>query len=93
MGLLIHPEWALTAYGLESLHGAHAFEGSSVGLDLYGMVQRRYIQVNAPPSADSAEGWDEALTWMMDREGCEVLHEGEQPKQPVVRPIRRRDQT
>lgn len=78
--LLINDEWAITSFGLESLHTGAAFEVRWAGWRGQGgaVLMRTSVHVGDRPPEESEEPWAEALQWIETREGWEVLKPGEQ---------------
>lgn len=78
--VLINNNWAITSFGLESLHTAAAFEVLWARWRGQGgaLWTRTSVHVGDRPAEEPEEAWDEALQWIATREGWEVLKPGEQ---------------
>jgi hypothetical protein len=77
--LLINDQWAVTSFGLESV--GHPIAYPANWADLMGtggasVWHRTTIRVPETPGG-ARFGWDEALTWVREREGWKVVVEPE----------------
>lgn len=86
--MLINDRWAFTSFGLEAVHDVAAFPARSAGFrgGPPGAVLWKGCVSNCErPNPEPEAEWREAIAWLRDREGFDILRPGEQQPHPVSR--------
>jgi hypothetical protein len=86
--LLINERWAYTSFGLEAVVGPAAFPAQSAGFrggPPAAVLWKGCISDCVCPDGEPQEEWLEAITWLEQREGFDILGPGEQQPHPISR--------
>jgi hypothetical protein len=86
--MLINDQWAYTSFGLEAVHDVAAFPARSAGFrggPPASVLWKGCVSNCERPDSESEAAWREAIAWLRDREGYDILRPGEQQQHPVSR--------
>lgn len=86
--LLINDRWAYTSFGLEAVHDVAAFPARPAGFrggPPAAVRWRGCLGDCERPDPEPEADWREAIAWLRDREGFDILRPGEEQPHPVSR--------
>ncbi len=86
--MLINDRWAYTSFGLEAVHDVAAFPARSAGFrggPSAAVLWKGGVSDCQRPDPEPEAEWREAIAWLRDREGLDILRPGEQQPHPGSR--------
>jgi hypothetical protein len=86
--VLINQRWAFTSYGLEAVGGPAAFNARTAGLrggPPAAIWWNGCVEGCERPEDEPEDEWSEAIRWLENREGLEILRPGERQAHPMAR--------
>lgn len=86
--LKINDRWVITTNGLEAIHTAAMFPTQRGGFRGDGAYWPGSASGCERPADEPQHEWDEAIAWLSDREGLEVLAPGQRQEHPGARFLR-----
>ncbi len=91
--MLVNDRWAYTSFGLEAVHDVAAFPVRPAGFrggPPAAVLWKGSVRDCERPDSEPEAQWREAIAWLRDREGFDMLRPGEEQSHPVSRLRRER---